>query len=124
MPMINCFGVTSFEAAYNHGDKWLSEFLIYIQENFNFLKKFINEKIPDIKVIEPEGTYLIWLDFRKFNLGKNELTDFIQKKAKLGLEDGFIYGESGTGFQRMNIACSRSVLKQALERLQKAASRI
>lgn len=122
MPMLNCFGITSLVAAYNHGDEWLKQFLEYLQENLDFLTDFFETRIGRIKVIKPEATYLVWLDCREFGLDKMALRDFIRKEAKLGLEDGFIFGTGGEGFQRINIACPRSLLSEALIRLENAVN--
>jgi len=122
MPMLNCFGITALVAAYNHGDEWLKQFLEYLQGNLDFLTDFFETKISRIKVVKPEGTYLVWLDCRGLGLDKMALRDFIRKEAKLGLEDGFIFGPGGEGFQRINIACPRSLLSEALMRLEKAGN--
>jgi len=120
MPMINSFGLVSMEAAYTLGDQWLEACLQYLQDNLDFMCQFIQNKIPRVKFIKPEGTYLVWLDFRDLRMNNMELRNLIRKKAKLGLEDGFTFGPGGEGFQRMNIACPRSVLHEALERLESA----
>jgi len=86
----------------------------------DFLKEYIKEKLPQIKIIEPEGTYLIWLDCRDLGLEHNELETFMRGKAKLALDEGYIFGKGGEGFERINIACPRSILEQALNRVKKA----
>ena len=117
-------GLVALEAAYKFGDPWLKECLTYIQENLDFLTGFIQEKISAINMIPPEGTYLAWLDFRNLGLDDMALRDLIRKQARLGLEDGYTFGPGGEGFQRMNIACPRSILQEALERLEKAVNSI
>lgn len=116
----NVFAVTAVEAAYTYGEAWLEELLLYLEENYRLASSFIAEHIPEIKVAEPEGTYLLWLDCRGLGLNDEELDRFIKAKAKLLLEPGTIFGTGGSGFQRMNIACPRSRLLEALQRLKKA----
>jgi cysteine-S-conjugate beta-lyase len=122
VPNPNLFGYTAMEAAYRYGDDWLEQVLEYLHGNLNYLKDYFAKKIPRIKVIEPEGTYLIWLDCRDLCMDNNGLSNFMRKKARVGLEDGFIFGESGSGFMRMNIACPRYILKEALIRIETAVS--
>ncbi|WP_273853653.1 MalY/PatB family protein [Guptibacillus spartinae] len=114
------FGITAVEAAYNHGEEWLDDLMDYLQENLSYLTTFINERLPQIDVIEPEGTYLVWLDFTKLNMSHEELEQFVQGEARLALDEGYIFGEGGKGFERINIACPQSVLQEGLERLEKA----
>jgi cystathionine beta-lyase len=90
----------------------------------NFLKNYIQEKLPQIKVIEPEGTYLIWLDFRELGLEFKDLEKFMRGKAKLALDEGYIFGKGGEGFERINIACPKSILEQALNRITEAIGNI
>ncbi|ACR78872.1 MULTISPECIES: MalY/PatB family protein [Kosmotoga] len=120
----NVFGIVATEAAYRYGEEWLEQLLKYLKGNLEFLKKFISERLPEIKVVEPEGTYLVWLDFRGLGMDQEELRKFIIEKAKLGLNDGVTFGEEGKGFQRMNIACPRSILKKALEQLETAVKNL
>lgn len=84
------------------------------------MKEYLAKELPEVKVIEPEGTYLVWLDFREFGLCGEELSERIVQKARLWLDDGHIFGKTGTGFERINLATSRSTLKEALERLRRA----
>ncbi len=117
----NVFGSVAIEAAYQHGEEWLAQVLIYIEENLEFLKDFIKEKLPQIKVIEPEATYLVWLDFRELDMDKKALKQFMLHKAKVAFDDGYIFGSpEGDGFERINIACPRATLKEGLERGEKA----
>ena len=124
VPNPNLFGYVALEAAYNHGDEWLEQALDYLQENLDYLKHYTQNKIPNIRVVDPEGTYLIWLDFRDLGMDNETLSSFMKKEAKVGLEDGFIFGESGSGFMRMNIACPRPILKEALERIENAVNKL
>lgn len=116
----NIFGLEACEAAYTYGSQWVDELLDYLQGNIDYMKAFLQEKLPDIKMVEPEGLYLIWVDMRKLGMNKDELEDFMLNKAHLWLDEGYIFGTGGEGFERFNIACPRSVLKRALEQLEKA----
>ena len=116
----NTFGIAATQAAYNHGDEWYEAMKKYVWENICYAKNFIDERIPDVRMNLPEGTYLFWLDFRKLGLSADELEDLIIHKAGLWLDSGRIFGTSGEGFQRMNAACQRSTLQEALERIEKA----
>jgi cystathionine beta-lyase len=120
MPGPNIFGLVALEAAYRHGDEWLEQLLQYLEGNLEFLMRYFAERIPDIKVIKPEGTYLVWLDCRQLGMDAVGLKSFMIEKARVGLEDGTIFGPEGAGFQRMNIACPRSTLGEALKRIEKA----
>lgn len=119
VPRPNLFGYTALEAAYRSGDNWLEQVLDYLKGNLNFLMDYI-EKIPGIKVVEPEGTYLVWLDCRELGMDGQELRNFMLDKAKVGMDDGFLFGDSGAGFMRMNIACPRPILQEALGRIEGA----
>jgi cysteine-S-conjugate beta-lyase len=123
VPNPNLFGYVALEAAYRYGDEWLEQVLDYLQNNLDYLKEYIENRIPNIKVIDPEGTYLIWLDCRDLGMDNDTLSNFMKKEAKVGLEDGFIFGESGSGFMRMNIACPRSILDEALTRIENAVNK-
>ena len=116
---INSFAAVALEAAYNEGEEWLQQLLLYLGENLNFLMQYFEERIPKIKVIKPEGTYLVWIDCLALNMSPSELEEFFVKKVKVGFNDGILFGAEGARFQRINIACSRSVLKEALERIER-----
>ncbi|MHB8126511.1 MAG: MalY/PatB family protein [Desulfitobacteriaceae bacterium] len=116
----NTFAITAMEAAYNEGEEWLEQLLIYLEENLDYLTEFIAKKIPKVKLIKPQGTYLVWLDFREFGLEPFALKSFMLNKAKVALNEGYIFGQGGEGFERLNIACPRSLLKQGLERIENA----
>ncbi|HEY8363969.1 MAG TPA: MalY/PatB family protein [Haloplasmataceae bacterium] len=116
----NLLALTACEAAYNFGAKWLDELINYIYENKKFVVKFINDNLPMIKVIDSEATYLLWLDFRSLGMDNDKLSEFINKEAKLLLNNGYEYGEEGSGFLRLNIGCPRSILEEALIRLDNA----
>lgn len=114
---LNIAGIVACEAAYTEGREWLEELKSYLTGNLNFLRDFLETYIPQIKLIEPEGTYLVWIDFRGLGLNEQERQEFIVKKANLWLDSGSMFGSAGEGFERINIACPRSILQQALEQL-------
>lgn len=116
----NVLGSEALIAAYNKGETWLEELLEYIESNYNYVLKFVNENIPKIKVIKQEGTFLTWLDCRELGLSDEELERFFLEKAKLALSTGTAFGKGGSGFMRMNIGCPISTVKEALERLKNA----
>ncbi len=120
----NVFGLVALEAAYRDGEEWLEQLLSYLNENLIFLMKYFKERIPKIKVIKPEGTYLVWLDCRQLGLNTKELNAFMIKKAKVALDDGYWFGIEGEGFMRINIACPRSFLKEGLKRIERAVNSI
>lgn len=91
-----------------------------MRSNLNFLREFLQTRIPEVKLIEPEGTYLIWLDFRGLGLTEEQREELLTQKAGIWLDSGAIFGEAGEGFERINIACPRSILKDALERIERA----
>ncbi len=114
----NIFGLTATEAAYRYCEGWLNSLLLYIQENFNYLKNYIEENLPKINVTNLEGTYLAWLDFNEFGISDKEIDELLFKKAKIWLDNGPQFGTGGEGFQRINLACPRDILSQALSRLE------
>ena len=116
-------GMTATISAYTKGKQWLDELLDYLEGNLNFVRDFLKEKLPEIKLIEPEGTYLIWLDFSKITDSHKELEKLIVDDAKLWLDSGVIFGRETALFERINIACPRKILKQAMEQLYEAVSR-
>lgn len=119
---LNTLGLIACEAAYGEGFSWLQEVKQYLRENIDLTRAFLQQHIPWIRLVEPEGTYLLWLDCRGLGLSSFELDEFIIKKAGLWLDSGAIFGAAGKGFQRINVACPRSVLQEALERIQRAIS--
>ncbi|UCD08478.1 MAG: PatB family C-S lyase [Dehalococcoidales bacterium] len=120
LPSPNLFGYVALEAGYRYGDEWLEQVLDYLQGNLDFVKEFFEERIPQIKVTEHQGTYLLWLDCRALEFDNESLRSFMREKAKVGMNDGYTFGESGSGFQRMNFACPRSLLEEALIRIEAA----
>lgn len=120
LPRPSILAFTAFEAAFRFGDEWLGQLLNYLQGNLDFLMDYFDTRIEEIRPIRPEGTYLVWLDCRQLGLDSEELRRFMREKARLGLDDGYLFGPSGAGFQRMNIACPRATLVEALRRLEEA----
>jgi cysteine-S-conjugate beta-lyase len=120
LPGPNLYGLTGLEASYRYGDEWLEQVLDYLQENLDFTMDYFEKKIPLIKVIKPQGTYLLWLDCRGLGMDNLSLRSFMRVKAGVGFDDGFLFGSAGSGFQRMNIACPRSILAEALRRIEEA----
>ncbi|WP_313153539.1 MalY/PatB family protein [Lacrimispora sp.] len=117
---LNTLGLTACEAAYRHGEEWYDQLMVYLRANISYVREFLKERIPKVKLIEPEGTYLVWLDFRELGLTEGEREDLIIKKAGLWLDSGAMFGPVGEGFERINAACPRSILEKALENLEKA----
>lgn len=116
----NSFGIVAMIAAYNEGEEWLEQVLRYINENFQFLKEFVENNLPEIKYIEPEGTYLAWLDFNSLGLNDEDLKKLILHEAKIALDEGKLFGAGGEGFQRINVACPKSTLEETMQRIKKA----
>ena len=107
-------------AAYNEGEEWLEQVLRYINENFQFLKEFVDNNLPEVKHIEPEGTYLAWLDFNSLGLSDEDLKNLILHEANIALDEGKLFGAGGEGFQRINVACPKSTLEETMHRIKKA----
>ncbi len=114
------FGIAAAQAAYENGDEWYTAMKAYVADNLDFACRFTREHLPGVTLRKPEGTYLAWLDFRSFGLRPAELEEIIVQRAKLWLDSGSIFGKAGEGFQRINAACPRSTLLEALERLEHA----
>lgn len=120
--MGNLPGAIALEAAYQHGADWLTQLLDYLKENIQTVEDFCKEHLPMITPVFPESTYMIWLDCRKMGLEGNELKDFFIKQAKVGFNDGRVFGQGGNGFMRMNIACPKVTVTEALTRIKAAVS--
>ena len=120
----NVLSLVALHAAFEKCKNWLKSLILYIKDNFEFLNSFIKKSLPQIKVIEPEGTYLVWLDFRGLNMDDHQLETFLLEKAKVVLDGGYKFGQGGEGFQRINIACPRSILEKALDRIYYALKEI
>ncbi|WP_053367568.1 MalY/PatB family protein [Bacillus sp. FJAT-27245] len=119
---LNTFAAVTTEAAYMHGAAWLDALLEYIEGNVSVVRDFLKNNLQTVKLIEPDGTFLLWLDCRELSLSDEEIQRRLLEKGKLALEPGIKYGQGGEGFVRMNIACPRDVLEDGLGRLKKAFS--
>ena len=118
--LMGVMGLVACQTAYEKGEEWYYAMKSYVQANIEFTKQYVEENLPGVKMIDYEGTYLVWLDFRETGLGADELEDLIIHKAKLWLDSGKIFGKNGEGFQRINVACPRSTVKEALDRMKEA----
>ncbi|MCH3972331.1 MAG: pyridoxal phosphate-dependent aminotransferase [Oscillospiraceae bacterium] len=119
---LNQMGLIACETAYRYGEPWLEALLQYLQGNIRFVREFLQKNLSQIQLIEPEGTYLLWLDCRGFGLTQEQLEDLVVNRAKLWLDSGSVFGKTGEGFERINIACQRETLQKALQQLQKAVA--
>lgn len=117
---LNILGYQACELAYRKAGSWLDELLLVLEKNKKMVDTFFEEKFPMFRVSPLQGTYLIWIDFRAMGLKPRELEKFMQEKAQLYFDEGYIFGKAGEGFERMNIACPTAVLEDALKRLEKA----
>lgn len=117
--LVNMIGLKACEIAYTQCENWLEQLIELIYHNHLELKKYIQENIPQIKVYDLEGTYLQWLDFNAFGLSNEQLEELMHKKAELYFDEGYVFGEEGSGFERWNIACPTQVMMEGLERLKK-----
>jgi cystathionine beta-lyase len=120
----NAFGVVATEAAYNHGEGWLKDTMAYIEGNYRFMSAYMAEHLPQLKIIPPEGTYLVWVDCRALGLDPAARKALMMEDARLFLDEGELFGPEGEGFERFNIACPRSILKEALERIKSVVERL
>ncbi|MEN2720441.1 PatB family C-S lyase [Capnocytophaga sputigena] len=120
----NVFAFNTVVAAYNKGEEWLQQMLNYVQGNVDEVIHYIEKYIPQLKVIVPQASYLVFIDFSALQLSQKEIVALCTDKAHLALNDGAIYGEEGKGYMRINLACPRSVVKQALIQLKEAVRSI
>lgn len=116
---INTFGYVATQAAYEKGEPWRQDLLTYLAENSRYTEAFFKEHLPQVKVMAPEGTYLMWLDFRAYDLSPKALEDKLVQEAGVVLNNGAIFGNGGRGFMRLNLACPRETLAEGLERIRK-----
>jgi cystathionine beta-lyase len=119
---LNVMGLVAAKAAYLYGEEWLEQLKAYMEKNLFLFKTFVKERLPRLTLVEPQGTYLLWVDFRALGLSRKELSDLMIRKAGLWLDEGEMFGPGGAGFQRFNIACPRKLLQKALEQLEKAVN--
>lgn len=116
----NCLGAIACTAAYREGEEWLDACKAYMRENLDYVRDFLTEYLPQIKLVEPEGTYFAWLDCSGLGLSKEKLDELIIHKAKLWLDSGAIFGQCAAQFQRVVLACPRATVRQAMEQLKTA----
>lgn len=119
----NPFGIVATKVAYEEGEEWLEQVIDYIDENLKFVDRYLVENMPKAKYTIPEGTYLAWIDLREYEYNYKDLKELIVKKAKLALDDGYIFGKEGEGFERINVACPRSILINCLDKMKSALER-
>lgn len=118
----NIFSIAATEAAYRHGKEWLTDLNGYLQGNLDFMESYLKANIPQIKLIRPGGGYIAWLDFSAFNLSSEVLRNVILEKANIGMTWGETFGPEREGFERINFACPRDILRKGLESLKMAFS--
>ena len=110
-------GMVATVSAYTKGKEWLEELKEYLEGNLDYVRQFLSENIPQVRLVEPEGTYLIWLDFSEVTSDRKELSHLIVDEAKLWVDPGIIFGKETALFERINIASPRKVIQQAMEQL-------
>ncbi|MCC0694589.1 MalY/PatB family protein [Clostridioides sp. ES-S-0048-02] len=115
----NVFSLVAIEAAFNKGEDWLNELLEYLEGNIDLVVEYVQKNIPELKITKSEGTYLVWLDFRELNLSNEEISKALIEEGKIALNEGSSFGDVGSGFARMNIACPRYMVQDAIERVGK-----
>jgi cystathionine beta-lyase len=116
----NAFGIVALMAAYNEGDEWLDQVMEYVKDNFTYVRNFLEDNLPDIDMVSPEGTYLAWLDCSKLGMNDEVRKEFLLKKAKVALDNGAMFGAGGEGFERLNVACPRTILEEIMNWIYKA----
>ena len=116
----NIFAMEATEAAYNYGEQWLEDLLDYLKGNLRFLTEYIQKNLPQLKVIKPEGTYLVWVDCSSLGMSSRDLHEFFLKRVKVWFSEGHTFGTGGEGFVRINIACPRYILEEGLNRIKNA----
>lgn len=120
----NCFSMVATKELYNKGDDWVRGLKKYLQSNIEYVNKYLKDNIKSIKALKMEATYLMWLDCKELGLSTEELEDLFVNKANLALDSGVWFGEQGEGFMRLNIACSKHMLKEGLENLKIAVNNL
>lgn len=119
----NIFGMVALKAAYDNCEEWLEQLLVYLEDNVNYALKFFEERIPNIKPVHPQGTYLMWLNCQELGFENNDaLSEFFTYKAKVGFNRGVRFGKQCEQFMRMNIACPRLLLEEGLNRIERAVN--
>ena len=113
----NVMGIVACQAAYEYGDGWLKELKAYLKSNLDFVRDYINENLKDLSLVEPQGTYLLWIDCRNLGLTDRQLHNLINIDAKVWVDDGYVFGAGGSGYIRINIACPKAILLRALNNI-------
>lgn len=121
---VNIMGMTACQAAYEEGAEWLDQLKEYLRGNLEYIRTYLAENLPQIKLIEPEGTYLVWLDCSALGMSGEERDKFMLNQAKIWLDTGAMFGKDGENFERINITCPRTTLKQALDQLKAACDQL
>ncbi|QJB56656.1 MalY/PatB family protein [Pseudodesulfovibrio sp. zrk46] len=116
----NAFGIVATQAAYTHGEVWLEQVNRYIADNLRYIGEFVADRLPKARYWYPEGTYFAWIDFREYGYSSEQLEDLMLNRARVALDEGYIFGEEGCGFERINVACPRSILEDCMERMAEA----
>lgn len=111
------FGLEAIRAAYKYGDEWLDSLMEYINGNLEFLLNYVKENIPKAKVMVPDATYLVWIDFSDYKIDSRTLHKTLKYEGKIWLDEGYLFGKAGEGFERINIACPRKTLEEGLKRI-------
>lgn len=112
------FGLEAIRAAYKYGDEWLDSLMEYINGNLEFLLNYVEENIPKVKVMVPDATYLVWIDFSDYKIDSRTLHKTLKYEGKIWLDEGYLFGKAGEGFERINIACPRKTLEEGLKRIE------
>ncbi|MEG0641300.1 MAG: MalY/PatB family protein [Clostridium sp.] len=120
MPGVNAINYVGAMSAYEHGEEWLDSMINYVNDNITYIINFFKENMQGVKVMRPQGTYLVWIDFTRIFKTSEQLDDFLIKEAKVGLNSGLMFGKEGDGFARLNAACPRKTIKEALDKILKA----
>ncbi|QZY56262.1 MalY/PatB family protein [Crassaminicella profunda] len=120
----NCFSLVAVEAAYKYGEEWLEQLLDYIEKNIEYVINYCKERIPKIKINKPDGTYLLWLDCKELGMEDDELSSFFINQAEVALNSGIGFGDDGKDYMRMNVACPRSILEEALKKIEGAVNKL
>lgn len=120
----NSFSLVAVQAGYNSCEDWLEEIIKYIDGNMDYVTEYIKERLPMVKVNKSEGTYVLWIDFRNIGIELKEIHNFLINEARIAVSAGSDFGENGKGFARMNVACPRYMLEEAMDRLEKAIKNI
>ncbi|WP_159882125.1 MalY/PatB family protein [Paenibacillus puerhi] len=120
--MANHFAQDAVQAAYNEGEQWLDDMIAYVKGNLDYALEYLQQHLPQVKPLVPDGTYLLWLDCRGLGLEVKDLKDLMYNKAKVAFNEGSVFGSEGEGWLRINLACPRSIVKRGLDQFCQAAS--